>query len=444
MKPRSITAPVLLVVIGVIFLINNIWHDVPVWALVADYWPEMLIVLGLIGLVEALYHASRGEPNPPRPLAGGGIVWIVMLIAFFSWAGNHGNLHIGPFSNGFGMLGTEYTYEVNATGASQGVSRVVLDNLKGNLSLKGEAGGDVKVSGRKSVRAFGKADADKANDQSPVHVERQGDLLIIRADDPKNSHSSSISVDLDITIPKGIDVEARGRTGDLTIDDIAGNVAVTSGRGDVRLTNIGKDVKIESSRGGLIRATDVKGKVDLQGRGGDVQLENIAGEVTVNGEFSGTLEFQALAKPLHFQSQRSDFHVEGVPGTITLDLGDLKMNNVTGPVRFQTSTRDIEATDISNGLEISVEHGDIQVTETKMPLPKMDIHSHNGDVTLAMPEKAGFDLDGKTGQGEVSNDFGDPLKTEQSGRAATIKGKQGSGPDIKVGTDRGTLTVKKS
>ena len=444
MKSRSITVPVLLVIIGIIFLINNIWHDIPVWSLATEFWPEMLIVLGLIGLVEALFHASRGEPNPGRPMAGAGIIWIVMLVAFFSWANDRGNLHFGPFVNGISMLGTDYSYEVSATGASQGVSRVVLDNLRGNLSLKGGEAGDVKVSGRKSIRAYSKSDADKANDQSPVRVERQGDLLIVRTDEPKNSHGISVSVDLDITIPKGVDVETRGRNGDLTIDDVAGDVAVASGRGDVRLTNIGKDVKIDSSRGGLIRATDVKGKVDVQGRGGDVQLENIAGEVTVNGEFSGTLEFHALAKPLHFQSKISDFHVEAVPGNITLDLSDLKMNNVTGPVRFKTSTRDIVATDITNGLELSVEHGDIEVTQTKMPLPKLDLHSHNGDVTLAIPEKAAFDLSGKTVQGDVNNDFGDPLKTEQSGRSGSVTGKQGSGPELRLGTDRGTLTVKKS
>jgi DUF4097 and DUF4098 domain-containing protein YvlB len=444
-RTRSITGPLVLVVIGFLFLINNVWRDVPFWSLMWDYWPVLVIVVGVIGLVEALYHASRGVVNPPRPLAGVGVVWIVMLVALASWGGNHGNFHFGPFNNGgINVLGTDYEYDVNAVGASQGITRVVLDNLHGNLSLKGQdAGGDVKVSGKKSVRAFSKTDADRADRESPVRVDRQGDLLIIHADEPKSSHMLSVSADLDITIPKGVDVESRGRTGDLTIDDIGGDVEINSGRGDVRLSNIAKDVKVDSTRGGLIRAVDIKGKVDLQGRGGDIQLENVQGQVTINGEYSGTLEFHALAKSLHFQSKSTDFRLEGVPGNITLDLGELKMTNVTGPVRFQTGTRDIQATDVSGGLEISVQRGDVQVTESKM-LPKLEIHSHNGDVTLAIPEKAGFELEGTTRQGEVSNDFGDPLKSEQDGRAASIKGKQGNGPQINIGTDRGTLTVKKS
>ena len=80
-----------------------------------------------------------------------GVVWIAMLIAMASWGSSHGNFHFGPFANGgINVLGTDYQYDVVGTGASQGVARVVLDNLHGNLSLKGQdAGGDVKVTGRR-------------------------------------------------------------------------------------------------------------------------------------------------------------------------------------------------------------------------------------------------------------------------------------------------------
>ena len=319
----------------------------------------------------------------------------------------------------------------------------MLDNVRGNVSIKGEDGGDVKVTGRKTVRAFSKTDADRGDQQSAIKVDRQGDLLVIHAEEPVSSRMLSVSTDLDITLPKNLDIEARGRSGDLTISDIGGSVDVINGRGDVRLTNVGKDVKIEASRSGLIRASEVKGSVDLQGHGGDVQIDNIQGQVTVNGEFAGTLEFRALARPLHFQSERSDFRVEQVPGNITLDLGDLKMTNVVGPVRFKTGTRDIRVTDATNSVELSVDHGDIELIQTKTPLPRMDVHSRHGDVTLTMPENADFDLEGTARKGDITNDFGDALKTQDEANGGTIRGKVGSGPEIRIGTDRGALTVKK-
>ncbi len=224
---------------------------------------------------------------------------------------------------------------------------------------------------------------------------------------------------------------------------MAGTVSVTDSRGDVRLNNIGKDVRVEAARGGLVRAAGVKGTVDLQGRGGDVQLEDVSGQVTINGEFSGTLEFRAVARPLHFESSHSDFRAEQIPGSVTIDLGDVKMENVVGPVKFRTGSRDIEASDVSNSLELNVDRGDIQVSASKAPLPKMDVHSRNGDITLTLPENAGFDLDGRTGAGEAENEFGSPLENHSDGHSATIKGKVGNGPQLSIVTDRGTLSIKK-
>jgi DUF4097 and DUF4098 domain-containing protein YvlB len=183
--------------------------------------------------------------------------------------------------------------------------------------------------------------------------------------------------------------------------------------------------------------------VDLQGRGGDVQLEHVDGPVTINGEFSGTLEFRELAKSLHFESSQSDFRVEQIPGLVTMDLGQMKLDNVVGPVKFRTRSRDVEVNNVTNSLELNVDRGDIQVSASKGPLPKMDIHSHNGDITLTLPDKVAFDLDGKTGAGEANNEFGSPLENHSDGRSAYLKGKVGSGPLLTVVTDRGTLAVKK-
>jgi DUF4097 and DUF4098 domain-containing protein YvlB len=447
-RTRSITGPLILVAVGVLFLMNNIRPDFSPFAMISRYWPFLLIGAGVVGLVEVLYYVSRGVTSPPSPLGGGWIFWIVVWCVIAGVASDSHDIRIRSFDDGgVGFFGSSYDYDVapldSPQVASQGVTRIVLDNIRGNLSLRGDDSGDVKVTGHKSIRAFSRQNADRANQQSSLEIRREGDILLIHAVQPERAGTFQISTDLDIVIPKGIGVEARGRSGDLNVDDVDGAVSVTAGKGDVRLTRIGKDVKIEGSRGGTIHASDLKGGLELDGRGSDVELENIAGDVTINGEYLGTLEFRALAHPLRFESSRTEFHVEAIPGSIRLDLGDLKMNNVSGPVRFSTGTRDIEATDVTNGLDLTVNRGDINVTASKSPLPKIDIHSHNGDIVLSLPDKAGFELKGSTSQGEVENDFGSQLQTQTSGRTATIQGQTGSGPQIVLTTDRGTVSIKK-
>ena len=126
-----------------------------------------------------------------------------------------------------------------------------------------------------------------------------------------------------------------------------------------------------------------------------------------------------------------------------MDLGQMKLDNVVGPVKFRTGNRDIDANDVTNSLELNVDRGDIQVSASKAPLPKMDIHTRNGDITLTAPDNAGFDLDARTSAGEGNNEFGEPLSNHSDGRAAYIRGKVGNGPTLVLVTDRGNITVKK-
>jgi DUF4097 and DUF4098 domain-containing protein YvlB len=445
-RPRSITGPFILILIGVYFLLVNIRPDLLQFSRIVDYWPFLLIAAGVVGLIEVLFYVSRGTVPAPRPLGGGLIFWVVVLCFFFAVFGHNRNFRFASFdTDGVNFLGTDYDYDVNVAEPAQGVTRIVLDNLRGNISLKGDDSEAVKVTGRQSIRAFNRNSADRAKSNHTVHLERNGDELVVRGDDFNGGpRLIRVSDDLEIAVPRGITIESRGRSGDLTVDDVDGAIDVSGGRGDVRLSHIGKDVRIDGARGGDIHATDLKGSLELGGRGSDVQLDTIAGPVSIKGEFSGTLDFRSLAKPLEFTSSRTEFRAEAIPGTITMDLGNLKLENVSGPVRFQSQTRDIEATDVTDLLDLKVDRGDIDVTATRGPLPKIDIHTRNGDVNLALPEHAGFQLDGSTSQGDITSAFGSSLRIDSSGRSATIRGQNGAGPQITVYTDRGTVSVKKS
>jgi DUF4097 and DUF4098 domain-containing protein YvlB len=453
LRPRSITGPLILIAIGVLFLLHNLRPDLSLFSFFANYWPFLLIGAGVIGLIEVLFHASRGTAAPPRPISGGAVFWILILCLFAAFLNRHRTFDFRGF-RGFNdgeitIFGSDYEYDVNAADfarvSTQGVTGIVLDNLRGDISIKGVDRDAVSVTGRKTIRAFNRSEADRRNQQTHVRLDREGDLLILRSDGPAGPIAGQISTDLDITVPRGVRVEkrTRDRVGDLMIDGIDGSVDVSGGRGDVHLNHIGNNVRIESTRGGDIRVENLKGDLDLTGRGGDVQLTNIAGLVTINGEFSGNLEFRALAAPLRFQSLRTQFSVEAIPGEITLDLGDLRMSNVVGPVRFTTGTRDVQAADVSNALELTVERGDIDIRASKNPPPKIDAHSRNGDITVTLPDNAAFQLSGSTQQGEVENEFGGALRTSSDGRRASVTGQTGNGPQITLTTNRGTVFVKK-
>lgn len=429
MRPRSITGPLILILVGVLFLLRNVRPDLSIFSLLGTYWPFLLIGAGVIGLIEVLFHASRGSGMPPRPISRGVIFWIVILCIFAAFANHHRTFNFRGFDDGeVTIFGSDYAYDVNAAEPSaQGVTGIVLDNLRGDLSITGADSDTVTLKGRKTIRAFNRGQADRRNSQTHVHLDREGNLLIVRSDGPVGPIGGLVTTDLDIVVPRGLKVETRGRSGDLTIDGVDGTVDVSAGRGDLHLDHIGNNVHIESSRSGEIRIANLKGDLDLTGRGTDVQLTNIAGQVTIHGDFAGTLEFHAAA----------------LPGELTIDLGDLHMSNVVGPVRFNTGTRDVQATDVSNALDLTVNRGDIRIMTGKTPPPRIDARSRNGDITVTLPENAAFQLNGSTMQGEVENQFGNALRSSSDGRHASITGQTGNGPQITLTTNRGDVSVKK-
>ena len=451
MRQRSIGGPLLLILLGTAFLLHNFRPELLPLALLARYWPILLIAAGLLGLVEALFRAGRGQPPGPRPGGFGRTCWwiaiAVVCLAVFghrvSW--NTSRLDAPRFA----MFGNDWDYDVNLTSNATGVKRIVFDGLRGNLAIRGEeASGDVRATGRKTIRALSRGAADLADRRFSLRMDREGDTLFIRAAAPAIPvlpvpDSAQFSADLQVVAPKGVAVESRARSGEFSVDDLDGPVSVAAGRGDVRLNHIGGDVRITGSRGGLLHASDVKGALFMQGKGSDLELITVAGPVTIEGEYSGSLEFRALAAALRFKSSRTELRAEAVPGSATLDLGDLHLNNVAGPVYFQTTSRDVHAVDVSGSLELSVNRGDLEITATRAPLARIEAKTGNGDIELTLPAAAPFDLNATTAQGDIDNGFGGGLGTRTEGRRKTLLGRSGNGPRITVSTERGAISVKR-
>src|SRR4051794_11152325 len=67
----SVIGPIILIVIGAIFLVNNIRPDLSVIDMLVRYWPFLLIAWGVLRLVEIFFSALQSKPYPTRGLSGG-------------------------------------------------------------------------------------------------------------------------------------------------------------------------------------------------------------------------------------------------------------------------------------------------------------------------------------------------------------------------------------
>ena len=445
MRHRSLAGPVLLIAFGFIFLVNNMRPDFSIWRDIGRYWPFLVIGFGVLQLAEVLLDAGRGRPLRQRG-GGAGVGGLIIACAIL-WAFSHNRQYIrmGNWNNGgLQIFGEQFDYPISRKGTAEGVTTLVLDSLRGNITVTGGDGPEYYAEGRKTVRAYNKTEADSADAKCPLIFTREGNRLVIRMDESHVSTDRRVSADMDLKVPRGVTMEARGKSGDITVSTINGSVDIASERGDVRLSEIGGNAKISMNRSALIRAVDMKGNVDLDGKGSDMQLQNISGQVTINGSYSGTMDFKNLSKPLHFESTQTDMRVERLPGSLTLDLADLRATDVVGPMRLKTRSRDIHIEEFAGALDLDIDRGDVDLTTSKGPLGKIDVHARNGNVELGLPQNAAFNLKAETAQGEAHNDFGPAVRMEIDKRASSLRSVANSGPQITVSTARGSISIRKS
>lgn len=452
MKRTSIFGPSLLIVIGLLFLMNNLRPDLSVMGTIAQFWPFVLIAWGGIRMVEILITAMRGKPLPASGISGGewALVFFISLIGFGAHVVNQSAYWWGPLNlklRGVEIFGETYEFpleEQKVDGRS--IERIVVEHGRGNVRIVGTDTKEVSLLGRELIRALSRDEATVASEKTNVILEVKGKTAYARLTTPEARNERFNSHELELVVPKSVFVELHGRHGDFDVSDISNSVEVESDNAGVRLQNIGGSVRVDLRRSDVVRAVDIRGDVELKGRGNDVQLENILGQVVIAGAFHGELEFRKLAKALQVEDSnrtRSEIRVEGTPGELRIERGSVHGDNLIGPIVISARSKDVQLTRFTNSATINVDKGDINLQPGTLPLSRLEVSTRHGNIELSVPEGARFDMRGTARRGEVNNDFGEQLTTNEEGRGATLLGKVGEGPALVLTSDHGALTVRK-
>jgi len=411
----------------------------------------MLIAWGLVRLIEIFVWAVRGKTLPRSGISGG--EWV--LVVFLSLVGTavytfHSRVGWPPARirmHGIEMFGEAFDYTIEERKAAVPKSgRIILENLRGNTRITGADTTEVRVTGRKTVRSLSRENADQVNQNTPLELIDQAGATLIRTNQNRANEERYITADLEITVPRGISIQARGRVGDFDITDVQGGIEIDSDNAGVRVQNIGGDVRVNVRRSDLVRAHNVQGAIELQGRGNDVELETVQGQVTIDGSWGGELHFRNLAKPLRYQGMQAELQVQKITGDLRLGRGFMNGDSVAGPIVLRGHNKggcDVRLSDFNSALELSVQRGDIDL-RPGLPLPKIDVELRNGNVDLAIPKGAKFNLKAHVDKGEVDNQYGDPLHTNEENRGGTLTGNVGEGAAVSISTDRGRVTVRRA
>jgi DUF4097 and DUF4098 domain-containing protein YvlB len=396
MKRASFVAPLLLIGIGVIFLIRNLYPNVPLMEYVGRYWPWVLIAWGGLRVIEIVIWKTQDKPLPAHGVSGGEWLLAVFICLFGSGLHAAQNFSSG-FASGFpgqiridgmDLLGEPFEYPLTEVQKeSSRAPHIVLENFRGDARISGNDTAQVKVTGRRMVRTIDRTQADRMNHSIAVEITGDTDNLVIRPHHEPAMEARRVTYNLEITVPKGARVEIHGQGGDFNVEDLAG-VVLISERGDIR-------------------------------------LRNISGPSQVN-------------------LRRGDIHVEAarVAGQVEISSGDVDASNVTGPLKISGRSGDVKVTNVTGAIDVDMTRGDLELRPVQVTGP-IRAHSRAGDISLALPPSAQFSMDASTARGDMNSDFSE-LRADKSGRRGTIQGSVGKGPTVELRTERGDVAVRKS
>jgi hypothetical protein len=219
----------------------------------------------------------------------------------------------------------------------------------------------VQPNARIQIQNFAGAVRVRGWDRSAVRVvageSRRNEVRVHGRDDALSISTTARSgvpapLDYEITVPLRASLDVSGTYTDISIEGVRGSVS----------------------------AVTVQGEVTLRGGDGVISLKSVEGSVSVQ-DATGSIEVNGVNKGLTLRNISGDIAAETVNGSIVLEgieSSDVDAETVNGRVTYEGSIRD---------------------------RGRYRFGSHNGSITVSIPERANATVAAVTYQGTFSSRF---------------------------------------
>ena len=203
-----------------------------------------------------------------------------------------------------------------------------------------------------------------------IEASLMGSTLTLKA---SSRHGAPSVVDFDITVPQDMALTLSGTYTEITVDGVRGPIS----------------------------AETVDGSIDVRGGSGIITLHSIQGSVTL-ADATGRIEVNSVNE-------------------------SVELSNVSGQIKAETTNGDMTLTGIkSASVEATTINGDVLYEGTISDGGTYVLNSHNGDMTVSVPEGANVTLSVATANGDIDPSFPLPLTATAGKHRYTFKLGSGS------------------
>jgi DUF4097 and DUF4098 domain-containing protein YvlB len=387
------------------------------------------------------YFVDRNNPYAARRSMSGFGFLIFLLI--FGGLGTHAAHVWGPLSDQFSdngdnlwsLMGDEHDNDVQFDQGIAPTAAVQIQNPRGDVTVTASSDSQIHVRAHQVVNSYSDSDARKIFEAITPKLINSGANAVLSVEGRNNAR-----VNLTVELPPTASTVINAGHGDVSVEGLKTPSDVTASHGDVKFDNIGGSVHARMDHGD-VSAHQIDGDVNVDGHVSDVTLSEIKGNVTLDGEFFGDTHLEQVGSAVHFHSSRTDIALARLQGDMTMDSGDLNLTQPVGPIRIVTRSKDMDISQLTGDAHIENNNGDVNIT-TGVPLGNLQIVNRTGDISLTLPENAGFSISASNADGDLHTDF--PLAMTSSDEKKSAQGQVGKGgPSIELSTNHGDVQIRK-
>jgi len=228
-------------------------------------------------------------------------------------------------------------------------------------------GGGITIHGWSENRV--KVHAEQGR-RGRVEVSLVGNTVVIKASSREGAPSV---IDFDITVPQAMGLTLSGTYADINVDGMQGSIS----------------------------AETVNGEVNVRGGKGNITLHSIQGSVTL-ADASGRIEVNSVNE-------------------------NIELTNVSGEIKVETTNGEIMLTAIqSASVDAGTINGDVLYQGTVTDGGSYSFGSHNGDITVSIPERSNVTITAATANGDIDASFPLPMTSTTGKHRKTFKIGSGS------------------
>ena len=275
-------------------------------------------------------------------------------------------------------------------------------------------------------------------------------FALAAADDLDSTHDISanglvqvenVAGSVEITVWDQDEVQVRGSVGD-SVEEV--EIADTANGLRVEVRNKGKQRSIDS--------THLRIKVPLAA---SIEVEGVSADITVSGSKGDSITLQTVSGDVELDAESSRVDLASVSGDVEFEGLSERMNaeSVSGDVTLIGVENEVEASTVSGDVTLeggSIESGRFETVSGELTLMlelvdggRLNCDAMSGDINLRLPASQQAAFSAQSYSGDISSEFGDPLRHSKSSSGSILKTQAGdNGARIRLETFSGDISIR--